>query len=842
MRNHFFISGKSIWIFPSLLLINLLFFNAAVARKFYFSSTTGNDNYTVAQAQSQATPWRSLRKLQNFGNSGFSAAGDTFAFRSGEVFSNGRDEFGSLKWWSINGFRCPSGTAQNPIVFTSYGTGAKPNFLFPTPSITIGRNRIVMAFDGVSYIVLDGLQFSDYRFPVNDKVSTALTSMGILLGEDGPASKTNYSVIKNCAFNNIGSGISMSGNFNRIENNVFTNFKNYGDTSGNTDVGAIPIILMSGRYNRVINNYIQGGWAYTAASASGAGLNGVGLEIMNDFDSSFIGYNTIIDCAGGMEIGNNTGLNTIGANEDTIAYNRFINNGVLCYAATSGTFSSNASKIRIWNNVYVENGNSRFSGPSFGQDVFSDGQAFVNFPSWPGFPRNSSNTNFGGFRILQYPIDSGDTSDTLYDSRNNVFWMTNRNQAIYGPERVRNKHVNNIYHLVGQAVLGGVLNIGNQLEIISPTQIFVDTIAQNPAQWNFNIDYRSLAWNFGRSVGLTHDFFKNPMQGNPDVGLHELQISPLRIQTNSTPIACFGDSTIIQIFASGGVPPYSGTGNFTRNAGTYSFTVMDSIGQSQSISVTLTQPAMPLNGALSAGAISSYGGTTTIQVTGVSGGIPPYRFALNNGNFQSSNLFTGVAAGDHRVRIVDSLGCTLERAIAIKQPVKILVLSYTNNTCRWVWDGSITVGAIGGTAPYLYRINNFGYNRNNVFVRLGPGTYTVQVADATGATSATTVTILASTIICSSTAKSDSAIGLTSSLPLVVYPNPSKQSFQLANQEKWQLMSIDVHQSDGKWMDSYNYRSSGYSYGGDYIPGMYFIRGRRLDGSYTSFAKWIKLP
>jgi hypothetical protein len=1110
-----------------LFIATLLQTMPSYGRKFYFSSTTGNDNNTVAQAQNPATPWRSLRRLQNFGNSGLAAAGDTFAFRCGEVFSNGRDEFGSLKWWSINGFRCPSGTARDPIVFTSYGTGAKPNFLFPTPAITIGRNRIVMAFDGVNYIVLNGLQFSDNRFPVNDKVGTALTSMGILLGEDGIDSKTNHSVIKNCLFNNIGSGISMSGNNNRIENNVFTNFKNYGDTSGNTDVGAIPIILMSGKYNRVTNNYIQGGWAYTAATASGAGLNGVGIEIMNDFDSSFIGYNTIIDCAGGMEIGNNTRNAAIGANEDTIAYNIFINNGVMCYGATSGTFSSNASKIRFWNNVYVENENSRFSGPRFGQDIFSDGQSFTNFPSWPAFPQNSSTSNFGGFRILQYPFDSGNPLDTLFDSRNNVFWMTNRNQAIYGPERVRSKRANNLYHIVGQAVLGGVLNGGDQLEINTQERIFLDTLPLNPRNWNFNIDAVSPAFEFGRNVGLSIDFFNNRMLGNPDAGIHELQRLAVNVQTSVAPISCFGDSTTIvvtanggvppftgtgnfirsagpnlftvtdavgtsktitvnvqqpariqfstvfnrilefggstsitinasggkapyqyslnggqfisgnqfpgisagsylitvrdsnlctqsanitinqpsapfvvqssidsirckggqatiritatggtppyvgtgsflrrvgtsnfsvrdsngvlrtisivlsepdtllltsiftpisvfggnttvtlsgsggrrpyryswnngayqtnntingviagsyriavmdtigcitsrtisitqpsltpisasasslpiicrggittvTIRASGGLPPYVGTGNFVRTAGTHTFLVTDAAGQSQSLSITLTEPAA-LSATLSSGTITVIGGTTSITVNNVSGGRLPYRYSLNGGTFQSGNVFSEVPAGIHHVVVRDSLGCTLTRGINIKQPLQISIISVTNNQCRWISDGSITVGGLGGTPPYVYRINNFGYGTNNVFSRLAAGTYTCFVRDSSLLVSSISVTILASRVICS-TLKSNQTTTEQKETNFFLFPNPSRNGFQIANVEKSGLAEVDIYSVNGVRLANYSMKQTTMYFGTQLKPGMYFIRGIKKDRSLTGFIKWVKLP
>jgi len=69
------------------LLIIVLFLPLfANARKFYISSSTGNDTYTYLQAQNPATPWQSLKNITYFGTglSQFNtypnraAAGDTF--------------------------------------------------------------------------------------------------------------------------------------------------------------------------------------------------------------------------------------------------------------------------------------------------------------------------------------------------------------------------------------------------------------------------------------------------------------------------------------------------------------------------------------------------------------------------------------------------------------------------------------------------------------------------------------------------------------------------------------------------------------------------------------------
>ena len=81
------------------------------ATNFYFSSSSGDDNRYVSQAQNQNTPWKSLDKL----NSNFSAfkPGDSILLKAGETF------YGSINI-------TVSGTINLPIVVSSYGSGSKP--------------------------------------------------------------------------------------------------------------------------------------------------------------------------------------------------------------------------------------------------------------------------------------------------------------------------------------------------------------------------------------------------------------------------------------------------------------------------------------------------------------------------------------------------------------------------------------------------------------------------------------------------------------------------------------------------------------------------------------------
>ena len=81
---------KAFLLFIALFLVTM----HVNARKFYISSSIGSDTYTYLQAQNSATPWASLKKINDFANTAFAypnfpAAGDTFAFKCGDVFTNG---------------------------------------------------------------------------------------------------------------------------------------------------------------------------------------------------------------------------------------------------------------------------------------------------------------------------------------------------------------------------------------------------------------------------------------------------------------------------------------------------------------------------------------------------------------------------------------------------------------------------------------------------------------------------------------------------------------------------------------------------------------------------------
>ncbi|HMG66871.1 MAG TPA: right-handed parallel beta-helix repeat-containing protein, partial [Chitinophagaceae bacterium] len=96
-----------------LLLLTLFFIKLVVlpqqanATNYYFSTTDGDDSRTSAQAQNQATPWKSIDKLNSFFSS--LQGGDQILFKRGDTF------YGSITI-----------SKSGPITLGAYGSGAKP--------------------------------------------------------------------------------------------------------------------------------------------------------------------------------------------------------------------------------------------------------------------------------------------------------------------------------------------------------------------------------------------------------------------------------------------------------------------------------------------------------------------------------------------------------------------------------------------------------------------------------------------------------------------------------------------------------------------------------------------
>lgn len=176
-------------------------------------------------------------------------------------------------------------------------------------------------------------------------------------------------------------------------------------------------------------------------------------------------------------------------------------------------------------------------------------------------------------------------------------------------------------------------------------------------------------------------------------------------------------------------PVQTGSTANNLNGGTYTVTVTDSKGCIATASVTITQtPAVFVTTQMVN--ISCHGMNDGSVTATISGGTQPTTYTWSNG--QTGLTQSPLSAGNYTIIVTDNIGCHDTAVANISQPPVLVtnIANIENIKCYGDQNGSISVTASGGTAPYNYSWNNggTGANPNN----LDTGTFTVIITDAHG--------------------------------------------------------------------------------------------------------------
>lgn len=246
--------------------------------------------------------------------------------------------------------------------------------------------------------------------------------------------------------------------------------------------------------------------------------------------------------------------------------------------------------------------------------------------------------------------------------------------------------------------------------------------------------------------------------------------APLDATAAITTAACQGaNNGAVDVTATGGTPPYtflwSGPGAFTSNnedisslfAGVYTVLITDANGCTYSESFDVNQPGLftisanvtTYPGGFNTSCAGAADGSIDLSVTGAT---PPYFFFWSgpNGFSAITEDISGLSNGSYQVTVTDQNGCSTFHVYSITsaQPVGLGLVPTTfsggvNTSCNGVADGGIDATATGGVAPY-----NFSWSGPNGFVAISedvtglePGTYTLQVTDAVGCSTTSSVTL-----------------------------------------------------------------------------------------------------
>ena len=174
------------------------------------------------------------------------------------------------------------------------------------------------------------------------------------------------------------------------------------------------------------------------------------------------------------------------------------------------------------------------------------------------------------------------------------------------------------------------------------------------------------------------------------------------------------------------------------SAGTQIATVTDANGCSDTSSITISEPAVLVASAAMTLQVSCNGGNDGSATASATGGTMAYSFAWSNGDLTA--IATNLSAGNYTVTITDANGCSDTASVTITEPLPITLVTTTSNVlCFGAANGTVSVVASGGTAPYTYLWSTG--NTLSTATNLSPGTYGITVTDANGCTENSTATI-----------------------------------------------------------------------------------------------------
>ncbi|WP_163409403.1 beta strand repeat-containing protein [Flavobacterium ajazii] len=184
--------------------------------------------------------------------------------------------------------------------------------------------------------------------------------------------------------------------------------------------------------------------------------------------------------------------------------------------------------------------------------------------------------------------------------------------------------------------------------------------------------------------------------------------------------------------------PYTAT-----QAGNYIFTVTDSKGcTATSNTIVVTPKTTPTLTTVKTDITCNNANDGTITVTASNGATTVYTYAIKLSSAstyttQTTNQFTGLAAGTYNIKVIDSKGCesAVSDIIIINPGVVTATISATELKCSTsgTVPAVVTVTGSGGTGAYQYSFNGASnFTTTNTYSTSVAGTVTAYVKDNSG--------------------------------------------------------------------------------------------------------------
>jgi len=227
------------------------------------------------------------------------------------------------------------------------------------------------------------------------------------------------------------------------------------------------------------------------------------------------------------------------------------------------------------------------------------------------------------------------------------------------------------------------------------------------------------------------------------------QATPITIDSLlADPPTCFGSfNGVINAIPTGGTPPYTYSWNTTPvqtttlarylYAGPHILTITDSNNCIVKDTITLGQPTALGDSTVHTN-LTCYGQPTGSGIVFPYGGVPPYHVEWLNPTI-GGDTATGLYAGVHPIRFIDSNNCLALDTVIIYQPAQIII-QISNTPDSGGCTGTAIALVTGGTGAYTYLWSNTA--TTPAISGLCAGKYYIQVTDSTNCIVTDSTTIL----------------------------------------------------------------------------------------------------
>ena len=209
------------------------------------------------------------------------------------------------------------------------------------------------------------------------------------------------------------------------------------------------------------------------------------------------------------------------------------------------------------------------------------------------------------------------------------------------------------------------------------------------------------------------------------------QPQPITTLLTADSIICHNGTSQAEINVWGGTQPFTyswsngDTNYFTIvSSGNNSIDISDINGCPYSQTFSLSNPDS-IFAQTSSTSTSCFGGNNgSISINIINGGTSPHTYSYDSGlNYQISNTFNNLLAGNYSFLISDINGCLGSASQEVSEPSSIIsTTTVIDASCFSYCDGSVDATALGGTSPYSYSWTNGASN-------LCAGFYNVVITD-----------------------------------------------------------------------------------------------------------------